>query len=289
MERIKKAGGATRKALCVLVVAAMACMMMFLAAPKAYAATSVSVSVSVTGSDYASDTFSIQPYILAGTADGNPTTGSFSDGSSTANVAVTDTAVAHVFVITDTSTGHTTLAAQSAFAAANTTSGVTIPPMSTTTSGTTVTATVPTVLTLTNGTGSVALGQLTPGGNAVTKAGGEMTIMCNNAGGYDLKANTLSQSNATLMLNGTPQSAATSYFADYAGTTLAAGDWGVSFDGGTNYTAITDAGVVVKTSSSPSGASGDTITPTYSAKAAANQAAGDYSNTVTYTLTAPAA
>ena len=156
---------------------------------------------------------------------------------------------------------------------------------------------------------TVDLGQISAGTAAAAKAGTEMTITCNSTAGW-----TLSAQAADMVTNVSGGPNYTIPFGQYAGSTQATSVWSAQFaltgqgTGGTGdpvraqlatgagayaTTPVTTAAsnvIAQNTSDSsvtpakPYGVSGLKVTPSYIAYAAADQEAGSYTGSITYTF-----
>lgn len=139
----------------------------------------------------------------------------------------------------------------------------------------TVSLTISTTCTITGGTTHSESGGL----NAlVSISGSTFTIKCNGAKGY-----TATLKSATAMQNGTVSSYTIPY---YSSTAPAAGGgvWGAYIGSGSSPVAV--GGTIKETSAADTSASGSTVTMNYKVGTTSTQAAGTYTGTATYQVTA---
>jgi hypothetical protein len=168
-----------------------------------------------------------------------------------------------------------------------------------------VNLTVNSVLSLAGGDDSITIPAITPGASAVAaeKAGTAMKILSNNPSGYNFTAyasNTKSGDTSAGLADGTATTAhviPTANGSSTAASSITANGWGISATAATttgavgaygNYKAMgTSASKITLLSpTGPSYSAGDQVQVKYGANINMSQAAGTYTGTVTYTLTA---
>lgn len=167
----------------------------------------------------------------------------------------------------------------------------------TTTGNTTINATLASVISMTT-SGTVSVAVTPTSGGVVSSASDTVAVSTNNTTGYtlsmsdgDTNTSLVSGSN-TIGAHGGTFAAPTALTGNAWGYAIAGGNFTASYTAETNNASSTTKWAGVPSSASPqtlkttaSTASGDTTTVWYGVRATAAQAAGTYSDTVTYTAT----